>query len=161
MNRKDLNVYEGGATEPCKVLSINKVMQLEAAIIDQLEPVDLDKHTKHHFSDGIYLRELFIPAGVVVTGKIHRSRHLTIIVSGTVRITTDHGVKEITGPAVFDSEPGIKKAAYAVTDVVLMNPHPTESTDLKEIEHKFIAPSIAALENNAPSFEALVQEKKL
>lgn len=126
------------------------VMQLEQAIIDELEPVDIDPLTRHHFADGVYLRELFIPAGVVVTGKIHRTRHLTIICSGTVQITTDDGVKEFTGPAVFVSEPGAKKAAFAVTDAVLMNPHPTELTDLEEIEEQFIAPSFEALEQQEP-----------
>lgn len=126
-----------------------QILRLEEAICD-LPQVDLDEHTQHHFAPGVYLRQLLIPAGVVVTGKIHRSKHLTIIASGTVKITTDHGVEEITGPAVFVSEPGIKKAAYAVTDVTVMNVHPTDSVDVDEIEKEFIA----------PSFEALEQENK-
>jgi hypothetical protein len=122
-----------------------KVVALEEAILSVPE-AHVTLTTKNHFADGIYLRELLIPAGVIVTGKIHRTRHLTIIASGTVRITTDEGIQEITGPAVFVSEPGIKKAAYAITDTVVMNPHPTESTDLIEIEQQFIAPSFEALE---------------
>lgn len=139
---KDLKVLDGG-TAP---VSIMKVMQLEQAIKEHLDPVDMEQHTKHHFADGVYLRELFIPAGVVVTGKIHRTQHLTIVCSGTVRITTEDGVKEITGPATFVSEPGIKKAAYAVTDAVVMNVHPAENQDLEEIEQKCIAPSLEALQ---------------
>jgi hypothetical protein len=144
---KELNVY---VPQPCTLSSNDRVVQLEAAMREQCECLDFDKHTKHYFADGVYLRSLFLPAGSLVTGKIHRTKHLTIICSGTVRVTTDDGMQEITGPAVFVSEPGIKKAAYAVTDVTIMNAHPTESTDLKEIEHQFIA----------PSFEALEQEKK-
>jgi hypothetical protein len=122
-----------------------KIVQLEEVILSAPE-AHVTLEPKNHFADGIYLRELFIPAGVIVTGKIHRTRHMTIIASGTVRITTDSGIQEITGPAVFVSEPGIKKAAYAITDTVVMNPHPTESTDLIEIENKFIAPSFEAIE---------------
>lgn len=127
----------------------NQIFALENAIRQAPEQVDLDPLTEHFFAEGVYLRVLRIPAGVVVTGKIHRTRHLTIIASGTVRITTDDDVQEITGPAVFVSEPGAKKAAFALTDVVVMNPHPTEETDLGKIEDQFIA----------PSFEALEQEK--
>lgn len=123
----------------------DQILELEDAIRG-LEQIDFEPLTKHYFADGVYLRELLIPAGVVVTGKIHRSRHLTIICSGTVRITTENGVEEFTGPAVFVSEPGMKKAAFAITDTVVMNPHPTESTDLEEIEKEFIAPSFEALE---------------
>jgi len=126
--------------------SRDAILRLEEAIKTQLEPMDPEPLTKHYFADGIYLRQLTIPAGVVVTGKIHKTRHLTIICSGIVQITTDDGVKTIEGPAVFVSEPGIKKAAYALTDVVVMNPHPTESTDLEEIERQVIAPSFDALE---------------
>ena len=124
----------------------DQIIALEDAIKDQCELIDMEQHTTNHFAEGIYLRELFVPAGVVCTGKIHRTKHITIVASGTCRITTDDGVKEITGPAVFVSEPGIKKAVYAVTDVVIMNPHPTESTDLKEIEQQFVAPTVEALE---------------
>jgi len=124
---------------------IDKIFQLEQAINEQCEVIDFEPLTQHHFADGVYLRELFVPAGVVAVGKIHRTKHMTIIASGTCRITTDDGVKEITGPGVFICEAGMKKAVYAVTDVTIMNAHPTELTDLEKIEKVFIAPSIKAL----------------
>jgi len=130
-------------------VSREQVMQLERAIGDLPDQVDMAQHTSHYFADGIYLRELFMPAGMVVTGKIHRTRHLTIISNGTVQITTDRGVEEFTGPSVFVSEAGAKKAIFAITDCVLMNPHPTTETDLVKIEEAFIAPSFEALEQGA------------
>ena len=130
-----------------------KVMQLEQAAKELPEQYDIEDITSHHFADGVYLRELFMPAGTVVVGKIHRTRHLTIIASGTVRITTDNGIEEITGPAVFVSDIGAKKAIYAITDSTLMNPHPTEETDLVKIEEAFIAPSFEALENSTKELE--------
>lgn len=121
-------------------------MQLEKAIIELLEPVDLEPYTKHHFAPGIYTRELTIPAGTVLTGMIHRHEIQNILVSGTIRVTTDEGVVELTGPKIFNSAAGTKKAGYAITDVIWLNVHATESTDLKEIETHFIAPSFEALE---------------
>lgn len=132
-------------------LPISKIMELETAIEEQLDPVDLSGYTKHHFAPGIYTRELFIPAGTVLTGMIHRYEVQNILISGTIRVTTDDGVVELTGPMIYNSAPGTKKAGYAVTDVIWLNVHPTESTDLKEIESHFIVPSVEALE----------QEKKL
>jgi hypothetical protein len=129
-------------------VSREQVMELEQVMRGMPDQIDRDDITFHHFADGIYLRELFMPQGSVVVGCIHRTRHLTIIASGTVRITTGNGVEEITGPAVFVSDPGAKKAVYAVTDATLMNPHPTEETDLDKIERTFIAPSFEALEND-------------
>ncbi|GAF92461.1 unnamed protein product, partial [marine sediment metagenome] len=89
-----------------------KVMELEA-VMREMPQVDLEQHTNHHFSEGIYLRELFIPAGTILTGKIHRHESMNILVSGTIRVTTDSGVKELTGLQIYNSSPGMKKAAYA------------------------------------------------
>jgi len=138
-------------------VSREQVMELERVMSEMPDKIDPDSCTYHHFADGIYLRELFMAEGTVVVGKIHRTKHLTIIASGTVKITTDEGTQEVTGPAVFASEAGAKKAIYAITDATLMNPHPTDETDVAKIEEEFIAPSFEALEYNTA---ALDQEKK-
>ena len=130
-----------------KALS-KKVLEFEDVLRQMPNQLDLTDTTLHFFADGVYLRTLIIPADCVVTGKIHRTRHLTIIASGTCRITTDEGVMEVTGPSVFVSEPGAKKAVYTVTQCVIMNPHPTDETDLEKIEEQFIAPSFEALEQD-------------
>lgn len=115
-----------------------QMKQLEQAIADNCEPAEL-KET-HHFADGIYGRELFIPAGTVLTGKIHRHSTLNLLIQGDITVTTPEGMKRIQAPAVFVSEPGTKKAGYAHTDTIWVNVHPTKITDLAAIEAKFIVP---------------------
>ncbi len=134
-------------------VSREKVMQLEQAIGSLPEQIDLDQYTQHHFAPGIYVRELFIPAGTVLTGKIHRHELMNILVSGTIRVTTDEGVKELTGPKIYNSAPDMKKAAYAVTDTIWLNIHPTEETDIMKIEKEFIAPSFETLEHSTKELE--------
>ena len=126
------------------------ILRLEEAI-KTLPQIDGEALTKHHFAPGIYTRELFIPAGTMLTGKIHRHEIMNILVSGTLKVTTNEGIELLTGPLIFNSKAGTKKAAYTLTDVIWLNIHPTESTDLEEIEKEFIA----------PSFEALEQEEKV
>jgi hypothetical protein len=142
-------------TEELRPVSREQVMRLEKAMKTMPGQVDREDITTHHFADGVYLRELFMPAGMAVVGAIHRTEHITIVASGTVLITTDRCVEEITGPSVFVSAIGAKKAILALTDATLMNPHPTDETDLDKIEEEFIAPSFEALES---STEALEQE---
>lgn len=134
-------------------VSREKIMQLERAISELPNQLDLNDLTKHHFAPGIYVRELFIPAGTVLTGKIHRHEIMNILVSGTIRVTTDDGVKELTGMKIYNSQPGTKKAAVAVTDTIWLNVHPTKETDLVKIEEEFIAPSFEALENSTKALE--------
>ena len=38
----------------------------------------------HHFAPGVYARELTMAAGLIVLGKIHKTRHLNIITKGKV-----------------------------------------------------------------------------
>jgi hypothetical protein len=152
----EITLIKDAVIQKSNHVSREQVMQLEQSM-REMPQIDPDDCTFHHFADGVYLRELFMAAGTVVVGKIHRTKHLTIICNGTVRITTDEGVKEVTGPAVFASDAGAKKAIYAITDATLMNPHPTEETDLAKLEEQFIAPSFEALEHGIKALEQEIE----
>ena len=134
-------------------ISREKIMQLEQAISELPDQIDLDPLTSHYFAPGIYLRELFIPAGTALVGKIHRHELMNILVSGTIRVTTDDGVQEFTGPKIYNSAAGSKKAGLALTDTIWINIHPTTETDLAKIEEEFIAPSFEELEHSTKELE--------
>lgn len=115
----------------------DQIKSLEREIA-KLPPADTVE--SHHFADGIYGRELFIPAGTYLTGKIHKHSTLNILIEGRITVTAPDGVRTLEAPAVFVSPPGCKKAAFAHTDVRWINVHPTEETDLAKIESQFIEP---------------------
>jgi hypothetical protein len=94
---------------------------------------------KHHFAPGLYAREMFIPAGTVIVGKIHRHAHVNNISAGRIRVVTEFGSKIYEAPVQFVSEPGTKRAVYAETDVIWTTYHPTEETELEKIEQHVIA----------------------
>lgn len=81
-----------------------------------------------------------MPAGSVVVGKVHATRHLNIILSGECTIWTVHG--RINGRAgmIFESQPGIQKALHMVTDVRFLTVHynPDNLRDMDELEGKYI-----------------------
>lgn len=111
---------------------------LEEAMLTQLEPVEAP--VTHHFAHGVYGREMFIPAGTLLTGKIHRFETLNVLLQGEISVTTPEGIKRLTAPAIFVSPPGCKKVGFAHTDVRWLNVHPTRLRDLAAIEEKFIVP---------------------
>lgn len=127
------------------------VFKLEQALLAR-EHLDVDALTTHHFSDGVYMRELLIPAGHVCVGKIHRAEHLNILLRGTIAVLTEHGVRELTGPCIIKSNAGIKRAGYAVTDTVWMtvHPNPDNEQDLMKLEARYIAPDFEGIENVEP-----------
>lgn len=119
-----------------------KVLALEAEIA-KLPQVDCP--VRHHFAPGIYAREMTIPAGVVATGAVHRTEHMTILSKGRVHITTDDGMHEFVAPATFVSKAGIKRAAYAVEEVVITTIHPTPTTDLDKLVEELTESTSAQL----------------
>jgi len=82
---------------------------------------------------GMYAREMTIPAGVALTGKIHNEDHFCIVSQGDISVITDNGYQRITAPAIFETKAGIKKLGYAHTDTVFTTIHATELTDKDEI----------------------------
>ena len=109
-------------------------LQQELQKLPQYEP-----ETKHYFHGGMYCREVFRHAGVLVVGAVHKKEHFYLIVSGTVQITDGEGnAQEVTGPHLFQSKPGTKRAVYAVTDTLCMTFHAIEATTVEEAEAELV-----------------------
>ena len=100
------------------------------------DTVELD--VQHHFSDGLYARELFIPAGVCLVGALHKTRHMYMVVSGKCRVSSQYGNQEIVAPFMGETLPGTKRVIYALTDCVWVTYHPTDLTDIKDIEKALV-----------------------
>ena len=98
----------------------------------------VELHVQHHFSDGLYARELFIPAGVCLVGALHKTRHMYMVVSGKCRVSSQYGNQEIVAPFMGETLPGTKRVIYALTDCVWVTYHPTDLTDIKDIEKALV-----------------------
>ena len=103
----------------------------------------MDLPPVHHFAKGIYARELRIPAGTLLTGKVHRTEHLNILSAGEITVWTEDGMKRVSAPFTIVSRPGTKRVGFAHTDCVWTTIHGTEETDLERLEAELIEPEIA------------------
>lgn len=124
-----------------------RVLRLE----DELRKYpQLEWQLTHHFSPGIYARELFIPKGAFLVGKIHLHAHLNFLVKGDISVLTEHGVKRLTAPCSICSQPGIKRAGYAHEDTIWITVHanPDNERDLEKLEERYIAPSFETLDES-------------
>lgn len=116
------------------------VDELEAAILSvpQLEIIPV-----HRFAAGIYAREITIPAGAIVTGKVHRTRHLNILSAGEITVWTEgEGPRRLIAPFSFVAEPGSRRVGYAHADAVWTTIHATTETDLDKLEAELIEPHV-------------------
>lgn len=102
---------------------------------------------KHHFAPGSYGREMTLPAGLVVVGKIHKHAHINVISKGRVQVFTEQeGVLELAAPCTFVSSPGTKRVVHVLDETVWTTVHVTDKTDLAEIEREVIATDFMGVE---------------
>lgn len=106
--------------------------------IDHLQDVMLampqvDTPVTNTFAGGVYSRELFIPKGTVLIGKVHLTDHFNICLKGDLTFLTIDGPKRIVGPTMFVAPAGTKKLAYANEDSIWINMHPALSEDPEQI----------------------------
>lgn len=109
------------------------------AIGEELKKLPQAEYELQHFSiPGVYVRYGKIKAGCMLTGKVHKHLHMAMLVSGTLRYATATGADIVTGPKLMIEPAGTKRIGYAITDVVFMNIHGTDLTDVAEIEQELV-----------------------
>jgi len=108
-------------------------LQAEMVQMPQYEPP-----TKHVFHGGMYCRQVWRPAGCLIVGKVHKKEHFYMVVSGTIKVTTDDGLQTITGPMLLCSTPGTKRAVFAETDALCMTFHRVESNTVEDAESELV-----------------------
>ena len=100
-------------------------IEILQSLMSVMPQVDLSNHTKHHFADGMYCRELFRPAGTTIVGKVHKREHFYIVLFGAVTVVGDGFRETITAPRIIVSKPGTKRCPeYLVFQHFVLSCHP-------------------------------------
>lgn len=96
--------------------------------------------THHHFSDGLYAREIRVKADTILVGKIHKTEHINVLSQGTIVVLTEDGLKELNAPCTFVSPAGTKRIGYTLSDVIWTTFHGgvPETTDIAKLEELLI-----------------------
>jgi hypothetical protein len=122
--------------------ALSKIDELEARMRANGAPVTIEPI--HHFAKGIYAREIRIPAGTLLTGKIHKTQHLNVISAGYISVYCEgEPVRHVRAPFTFVAEPGTRRVGYAHEDTVWTTIHASEETDLVKLEAALILPNPA------------------
>lgn len=134
-----------------------RVERLES-IIEQAPQVDCP--VRHIFAPGVYAREMTIPAGVIATGAVHKTEHLSILSAGHCHLTTDDGVQELRAPYIGLSKAGAKRAICAITECVFTTIHPTMETDLDKLCEELTESTTAELLGGPRNRQVIAQAAK-
>jgi hypothetical protein len=97
---------------------------------------------EHHFDDGLYIREMRIPADTLFIGRTHRHGHRCELVSGSVIYITEAGRRVLEAPYVVFTKPGDQMVVHTLSDVVgrTYHPNPTDTTDTDALELEAFEP---------------------
>ena len=109
---------------------------------------------KHTFADGCYIRELFMPKGMLFVTKIHKIKHPYFLLKGDCEILTEDGVKRIKGPFHGITPAGTKRVIFTHEDTIWVTVHVTTKTDIDEIEKDIIAKTYDEVPNAVIDVEA-------
>ena len=115
----------------------DKMLKSERALkgkeLDNFNPL------KHSFANGLYIREVFNPAGELLVTKIHKYSHPFFLLKGQMTIMSEDGEKTIQAPHYGITKAGTKRIIYAHTDCIFVTVHATNETDVDKIEEEIIA----------------------
>ena len=115
-----------------------KISAFEGALHESDDQIEIPVF--HHFGKGVYAREMRMPKGSTLVGKIHKFANVNILSQGEVSILSqDGGALRVKAPYTLVAGPGAKRVFYAHSDVVWTVMHGTVETNLEKIEDEFIA----------------------
>lgn len=89
---------------------------------------------EHEFVDGMYLRRLHIPAGMVLVGKWHLKACVNVVEVGDITVLTEHGMFRARAGSLAVSPAGSIKVGIAHADTVFVNIFRTDCTDPQQVE---------------------------
>jgi hypothetical protein len=116
-----------------------EMLQAQLLKLPQVEP-----KTTHRFADGMYAREVFRTAGTLIVGKVHKKEHFFVVLAGELTLWTEAGMKRVTAPFIWVSQPGTKRVTYAHTDAIALTVHQVSSRDLESIEAELVEHEVAS-----------------
>lgn len=109
-----------------------KLQEIEDKILEQPQ---VEVETGHYIADGVYLRSILIPEGATLTGAVHLTETIDVMVYGDLTVVTEEGTRRITkAGSVFVSKPGLKKVAYAHKETLWMTVHAVDNIKEKTMD---------------------------
>lgn len=90
----------------------------ELAMVSNFPAVDCP--LVHRFTPGMYSRQIFMPAGTLITSKIHKTEHQFIVSQGVLSVynAIDDKMDVIEAPYHGITKPGTRRVLYIHEDTI-------------------------------------------
>jgi hypothetical protein len=125
---------------------------IKAIAAGELEEVD--PPLEHYHVPGVYGRKITVPAGVCVVTKLHKSRHITIALTGKCTVVDQDGKQtEVEAPGIWITEPGTQRSVLCHTETSWITVHgvPEGLTDISALENLLVVDPLQDARRLAPA----------
>jgi len=117
------------------VTEISMQDRIEALKVAAQDLPQVTMPTKHFLVDGMYARQIFIPAGTAFVGRRHKKFHYFMVLRGGAVVTLDDGaIADFKPGMVFLCSPGSQRVGLTYKDTIFVTVHRSDETLLKNIE---------------------------
>jgi hypothetical protein len=107
----------------------------------------VDTPLRHWFCNGMYAREFTVPAGTLLTGKVHLHDSIAMMIKGRVRVVSADGIEhDIVAPATFIQHAGDKRIGLVLEEMVWTTFHTCQATTVEAAELELVTNSRAEYE---------------
>lgn len=96
--------------------------------------IDIDLGVVHHFSAGLYAKQMLLPAKHYAVSHAHAYDHLSILAKGDVTVEVEGVRTEYKAPACINILAGLHHTITAHEDSVWFCIHATDETDVENID---------------------------
>jgi len=108
-------------------------------LFKQLEGTfETDPNVVHHFSDGLYAKQMVIPKGFMAGKHLHDYSHFSILAKGKVIVRTDSDEVEYVAPACIEIKANTYHTIEALEDCAWFCIHATDETDADSVDDVLI-----------------------
>ena len=113
---------------------MNQQSELKDHKFTEVRDVSEIVEVEHYFSEGVYMKYGTIKANMLIMGYPHKTKHMNMLISGTITLDIDGVMKTFTAPCMIESNIGTSKMGYTHDEVVMCEIHPTTETDVDKLE---------------------------
>lgn len=93
----------------------------------------------HRFLPGMYIREIHMPEGAVLTSKIHKTEHPFVLTKGVVSVwSSNEGSVVYKAPHFGVTKPGTRRVLLVHEDAIWITFHAGTDETVEEVEEKII-----------------------
>jgi hypothetical protein len=117
-----------------------EIMKSRDEVIDVVENIianqpQVECPVTHRFTPNMYIREVFVPAGTILTSEIHKEEHPHVLSLGKITMWDGEGGQiTVSAPYSGITKANARRVVYVHEDCIFTTFHVTKATSVEDVE---------------------------